>query len=98
MNTYEVGDKVRLTGTFLSGGVGADPTGITVTVLYPRNAIVQTKTVYTYPATVTRQAAGIYFVDVTIDREGIWDYRIAGTGAIASAEEGAFNVPDSPFF
>jgi len=97
MNDYNVGDQVRLTVTWTnSSGTPTDPTTITLTV--KRRALSTTSTTYAYPATVTKSSTGVYYVDVTPDNEGVWDYRWVATGTVVAAEEGAFNVPDSVFY
>jgi hypothetical protein len=98
MNSYNVGDQVRLTATFAdSDAAPADPT--TVTCLVKRRyQIVPTTTTYTYPDTITKASTGVYYIDVVPSDEGIWDYRWVATGTVVAAEEGSFNVPDSQFF
>ncbi len=97
MNVYQVGDRVRVTATFVNASaVAADPTTITCNV---KVRYVGTLRTYTYAlAQLTKSGTGVYYLDVDVDVEGIWDYRFAGTGAVVAAAEGAFNVPDSQFF
>ena len=98
MNSYDVGDLVRLTATFTnSAGVVTDPTAVTC-LLKLRYVIGSTATTYTYPANITKDSTGVFHVDVTPTTEGIWDYRWVGTGTVQAAVEGAFNVPNSEFF
>ena len=98
MNSYEVGDLVRLTATFTNTSeVVTDPTTVTCLVKL-RYVIGSTATTYTYPATIIKDSTGVYHVDVTPTTEGIWDYRWVGTGTVQAAAEGAFNVPESAFF
>ena len=99
MNDYNVGDQVRLTATFTdSVGAVADPTTVTCLVRRRYQYPTVTTTTYTYPATVTKSGTGVYYVDVTPDTEGIWDYRWVATGTVIAAEESAFNVPNSEFY
>lgn len=90
METYDVGDQVRLTATLTDlSGTATDPTAVTLTVRKPD----QTATDYTYAAgQVTRSGTGVYYRDVDIDQAGEWNYRFAGTGALVVAEEGRFYV------
>lgn len=96
MNNYEVGDVVRITGTFTNtSGVAADPTAVTILVKRRDGAT----TTYTFAGgTVTKSATGIFYADHTVTAEGVYDYRIVGTGAVVTASEGTFQVPDSQFF
>ncbi len=97
MNIYDVGDKVRLTATFTNAaGTATDPTTVTCIVQLRPGLY---RSTYTYAgATITKSGTGVYYVDVTVDREGIWDYRWVGTGTVVAADEGSFNIPDSQFF
>jgi hypothetical protein len=96
VNSYQVGDQIRLTATFTNSALAvADPTTVTCQV---KLRYIGTSTTYTYPATITKDSTGVYHVDVIPTNEGIWDYRWVGTGTVVAAEEGAFNIPDSQFF
>lgn len=95
MNTYQVGDLVRVTGTFTNdAGALADPTTVSIFVKL-RDGSTST---YTYPTTVTKSSTGIFYADHTVTAEGWYDYRVVGTGAVTTAGEGSFQVPDSQFF
>lgn len=99
MNSYDVGDQVRLTVHWTdSAGTATDPTTVTCLLRRRYQLSPVTTTTYTYPATITKSSTGVYYVDVTPDQEGIWDYRWVATGTVVKAEEGAFNVPDSQFY
>jgi hypothetical protein len=98
MNAYNVGDLVRLTATFTSADIPADPTAISCIVKRRYQLAPVVSTTYTHPATITKDSTGVYHVDVIPDNEGIWDYRWVGTGAVVAAGESAFNVPNSEFF
>lgn len=96
MNSYQVGDQVRVSVAFTNtAGTAADPTTITLLVKQRQRAVAT----YTFAAgQVTKTATGAYYRDVDVTEEGIWDYRWVGTGAVVAAAEGSFNVPDSQFF
>lgn len=94
MNTYDIGDRVRITGTFTNtAGVVADPTTITISVRRRNGPI----TTYTYPGTITKDSTGVFYADHDVTDEGVYDYRIVGTGAVVTAGEGSFGVSDSAF-
>jgi hypothetical protein len=98
MNAYNVGDLVRITATFTSASVPADPTAISCIVKRRYQLPPVASTTYVYPTTISKDSTGVYHVDVVPDTEGIYDYRWVGTGAVIAAGESAFNVPNSEFF
>ncbi|MGB1226152.1 MAG: hypothetical protein ACPHCN_18695 [Mycobacterium sp.] len=83
VNAYDVGDVVRLTGTFAVGGTNTDPSTVTLYVEDPSGNV----DTYTYAATVTKSAEGIFTYDLAIDEAGTWSYRWVGTGAAAAVEQ-----------
>lgn len=91
MNTYDIGDTVRITNVFTTQATGAavDPTTIALTLMAPDG----TETTYTYAGgTVTKDSTGTYHVDVSITASGDYRYRWVSTGTGAAAEEGRFQV------
>ncbi len=92
MNTYDIGDIVRIANVFTTTATGAvlDPTTVSLVVLAPDG----TETTYTYLGgnPITRDSQGTYHVDVAITQVGRYRYRWTSTGTGASAEEGAFEV------
>lgn len=84
MAVYDVGDSVRVTGTFTVASVVTDPTTVTLEVKDPSGNVAT----YTYALSeVTRSGTGVFYKDLTIDEAGIWTYRWSGTGAVVSAGE-----------
>lgn len=83
-NVYDVGDGIRLTGTFTISGSGANPTTATLSVTDP-SAVVTTPS-------VGSGTDGVYLVDIIVDEPGDWHYRWVGTGAVVAATEGHFLV------
>lgn len=97
--TVNIGQKVRLTGTFRNQGSTADPTAVTLLILAPDG----TTSSYTYAAAqIVKDATGIYHMDYTVPSSdasvGSWYWRMAGTGTITAVEEGSFDVRESEFF
>lgn len=88
-NTYDLGDKVQLRGTFTHEGEIADP--ITVRVLYkgPSGSVV-TKTYPTDPE-IIKESEGVYSIEILPGVPGIWHYRM-DDGLDNVAEEGRFQV------
>jgi hypothetical protein len=88
-NTYDIGDLVRVTGTFTVSGTATDPTTITLKVLPPGSAVLT----YTYALSeVTKSATGVYYKDIPITSSGTWYYRWISTGTVVSAGEEYFHV------
>lgn len=96
MNTYDIGDQVRLCVTFSdSDGVAVDPTVITLKYATPAGAV--TTLVYGTDAAVSREATGEYYADIVPTTAGIWRYRWYSSGTITAAAEGNFSVRRSQF-
>lgn len=89
MNTYDIGDKVRLK-LVLKDYDGALING-TVTC-----AVIDPSAAPTAPS-VTNGGTGIYYAYVDVDEAGTWRYRFESTGAVVSAGEGSFSVRPSFF-
>lgn len=92
---YDIGDTVRLTAAFTNAaGTAADPATVTLQIKDPSGNVDN----YTYAgATVTKSATGSYYYDLSVDEPGTWFFRWKGTGAVATAEEGSFDVRESHF-
>jgi hypothetical protein len=99
IQTYDKSDRVRLgnhstntnTAPFTTvGGVATDPTAVVLTVRKPDGTV----TAYTWPspATLSKEATGRFYVDVTLDASGLWAYELAGTGAVQAVEQGRLYV------
>lgn len=84
MTTYDVGDQVRLTGTFTNSNGAAANTTAVCTVRKPDGT--------TSTPSVTDGATGVYTADVTLDQAGRWRYRWSGTGDVIAAGEDSFDV------
>ena len=93
MNSYDIGDLIRLRGSFTnSAGAAVDPSSVTLqyrqliadpssytTLVYGVNSIVKAST-------------GEYYHDLSVTSDGEWRYRWNGLGANAAAVEGSFKV------
>tara|TARA_R100000808_G_C2095037_1_gene114012 strand:+ start:539 stop:823 length:285 start_codon:yes stop_codon:yes gene_type:complete len=79
-NLYDVGDLVRLTGTFKDiNGTLHDPTAVVLEITDPAG----TKTT----PTPTNSSVGVYDYDLDLNQEGRWLYRFSATGTGQAAEE-----------
>lgn len=93
-NIYDIGDLVRVTGTFTVSGTATDPTTVVCKIQDPSG----NEVTYTYSlGEVTKSATGIFYKDVAIDESGVWYYRWIGTGACVAGGEGNLRVRRSEF-
>ena len=85
-DSYDIGDKPRLTGTFTDITLAVfDPTDVNLTVKSPLGI----STTYTYAAAeITRASTGVYTYDLLLDRAGLWNYRwFSTTDGVAQTGE-----------
>lgn len=82
MNSYILGEVVRVSVAYTIAGVATDPTTATVKVLNPLGALTT--------ATPTKDSTGNYHYDFATTIEGLHYYRFEGTGACVAAGEGQF--------
>lgn len=84
-----VGDSTHLETTFYSGTTATDPSTVTLAVTDPSGNV----TTYTYAASqVTKSSTGVYYRNVTVDEDGVWEFNWTATGAVADAASGTFTV------
>lgn len=96
MNSYDVGDQVRLTVTISDAdGRTVDPT--VLACLYRDPAGVVTELTYGEDEALTRDDQGSYYVDLVANRPGVWVYRWECSGTVTAATEGQFTVRRSSF-
>lgn len=95
MNAYTLGSQIRLTATFEISDTATDPTAVTFKVRAPSGTV--TTYIYGTDAQLVKSATGVYYVDYTPAAEGIYAWRMAGTGTCVAAEEQQFTVKDSRF-
>ena len=96
MNSYNLGDQVRLSAAFTDAdGAPVDPTVVTVKYSDPTGDV--TDLTYGVDVAVTQEAGGSYYVDFVPNRAGQWRYRWESSGAVTAAAEGAFLVQRSSF-
>lgn len=92
MNTYHVGQLVRLPLTFRDiNGTLTDPTTVTLSVKDPLG----NETVYTLtsvPVALTRDSVGAYHVDITVTTPNVWSMHCASTGAVQTGGDSQFYV------
>jgi hypothetical protein len=92
-NTYDLGDKVRVTGTFtdpLNSDAAIDPTAVKCSVRSPSEVV--TTYIYGTDVAVKKASTGVYYLDLSLDTAGRWYYRWWSTGTGAAADEQAMIV------
>ena len=95
-STYDVGDTVRITGTWTNAaGTAIDPENVYCKFKSPRKAT--TKYTYDEDAALVKSATGVYYADIDVDIEGRWFYRFYSTGEGRAAGESYFEVGKSEF-
>jgi hypothetical protein len=109
---FDVGDRIRLgnsTGTNSDGtardpfrdvnGSATDPTAVSLQLIQPDGTLL----VYNWPnqglgdGLLLREALGRFYWDVTLSAAGRWRWKLSGTGAVETSEEGELYVRWSPF-
>jgi len=87
--TYDIGNKVRFTGTFtdpLNDDDATDPSSVYCSIRTPSN--VTTTYQYGVDSEVNKSSTGIYYIDVALSSDGTWYVRwwgkdAAGTTSVA---------------
>lgn len=96
MNTYNVGDSVRLYVALVDvDGDAVDPTTLTLTV----KPALGTAVSYTYAAgEITKDSVGNYHKDYTVlsGSGGMVYYKFVATGTAIGSEPGSFAVRSDP--
>jgi hypothetical protein len=96
MAEYDLGDVVRVTGTWTNAaGTATDPAAVYFKYMDPSRNV--TALVYDVDDEVVKSATGIYYVDVDGDEVGRWFVRLYSTGAGKAAEESYFDIVKSEF-
>ena len=90
---YDVGDIIRITGSFTDlAGTLVDPS--TVSLKLKNGGTLMT---LAYPADIQRSSTGVYYYDLNVTLPGTWKWRWYSTGTGQAAEEGSFTVNRSAF-
>jgi|TARA_B100000959_G_C14671961_1_gene496861 hypothetical protein len=94
MPIYDKGDSVRVTASFTTDSVLADPTDnandVTVTWRKPSGGTDATPT-------ATKSSTGVYYVDFTLEEIGIHSVRFQGTEGVIASEVVELEVGASVF-
>lgn len=85
-----VGDTIRLINNFYVGTTLTDPTTVTLVVTDPSG---NTEGTYTYAgSTITKSSTGIYYKDLSVDEDGVWEFQWTATGTVADVSTGTVTV------
>lgn len=77
--SYQVGDLVRVTGTFTTAaGVATDPTAVFAEYKDPSGNTTELE--YPADAALVKDSTGVYHIDIDADEAGSWFYRFYSTG------------------
>ena len=96
MNSYKLGEDVKISGAFTnSAGQAVDPT--TVKCQYRSPSGVITTLTFGTDAALLKASAGNYYTVVDANEVGRWHYRFYATGTGKAAGESAFDVDHSVF-
>jgi len=91
-NKHDLGDLVKVTGTFTdpdNGDAVIDPTVVKLSYRNPAGTV----TTWTYGGgEITKDSTGNYSANIDANVAGRWFYRWWSTGTGAAAEEKSFNV------
>jgi hypothetical protein len=90
MGPYQLGTEVTIFETFTVDDVVTDPTTVTFTVEQPDDTL--DVFVFGTDAEVTNPSTGYYELAYLPPSAGTYNYRVVGTGAVAAATEGSFEV------
>lgn len=88
LKEFDYGTTVRLTCNFEVDDVLTDPGTVDMQLTDPAGAI----TNYSYAATITKDAVGIYHVDKVCSVDGKWTHKWTATGAVSAIETRQFLV------
>ena len=94
VNKYDVGDKVKITGTFKYEGVETDPS--VVEAHYRLNSGDIVSLVYGVDAELVKVSTGVYYFTILTTGKGTYKYRM-DDGEANVATEGTFEVRRTNF-
>lgn len=96
-STYDIGDMVRVTGTFTdTGGTLADPDSVTFAYDTPTStaatSVTRASTSTGEVNGIIRASTGVYYADVLSTGVGLYEARFTSTGAIQASGEQWWSV------
>jgi uncharacterized protein YfaS (alpha-2-macroglobulin family) len=96
MNTYDKGDRVKLSVVFSDADTGdpVDPTTVTAKVKDPVGTV---SNYIVAGGQIVHDGLGNFSLEIDPNVQGTWCYRFEGTGTNKGAEESTFSVRPSEF-
>ena len=89
-----VGDKIRITATFIDiNGLATDPTIVRFKILSPN----EVETLWQYPSNIQKESTGIYYAEIPIIISGKYLVKFEGLGAVMAATEDILILANSKF-
>ena len=83
VNTYNVGEKVRIAASFKLNNEYGDPAVIRFMYKNPDDVV----TTISYPdPRITKVSTGVYSLDLVLDSSGFWYYRVDDGGSNIAIE------------
>jgi len=92
--SYDVGDKVKITGSFTNNGAASDPAAVIAWYTSPGGTV--TTLTYGTDAGLTKVSTGVYSFYMAFNRSGRWYYRMDDNDQNVAAE-GFLDVNTSRF-
>ncbi len=97
MDTFDIGDRLRLTVTFKDvDDAPSDPTEVTIQHRNSEAGSV-TETYDGGAGLVVKDSTGVYHLDANLDKPGRWYWRAQGEDTPEAAGERSFTVRSSQF-
>lgn len=97
--TYDIGDRVTITGTFTQSGAAVDPVNVRAKYCLTVGETKGTTTTLVYPVGISKLDVGIYSFQIPVTAAGRYSYRMddAASDAVIGnvATEGWFDVEAS---
>lgn len=87
---YTIGQMITLRGVFTkkADGTAVNPGTVRLNIKKPDGTL----TTYQYPADISRDTDGDYYMDYAPDMSGMWSYYFWSTGNGQAADGGEFEV------
>jgi uncharacterized protein YfaS (alpha-2-macroglobulin family) len=88
---FDIGDRLKVTGTFTVAGAATDPSAITVRIRKPDGTETSTA------ATDDPSAVGKWLHEFDVTMAGVWSVAMKGTGPATASEEVLVQVTPGGF-
>lgn len=83
VNTYDIGERVKITATFKQNNENGDPAVVRFIYKNPDDVV----TTVTYPdPKITKVSTGVYSLELELNASGFWYYRVDDGGTNIAVE------------